>query len=447
MPKVMNDQGIDDELLLQLQRVGDVANSEDPSKAWSSLIGVAAASRKVLPSKEFLHSFSDLFYSVVSSKGGVRNIWVSIVHTYLSISVIAGESQLKDFIHGYRIAANILRDTTALPFTLSDYESTLAIGLYDCMSGIEGDEELRVFCKIYDHLPTSLQMLSLEMICTNIDDVKSKVNAMDVDWCVKATELLVKMSSRYRNSTPAGSALAMLSHLVQRACKEIKGISVAEHVLLRRASNPMVAECIINSLPAEDIVDVAGSVAALWGERIFVCKGDHSFQASLTAALLAALKRLNATDLSKPTAGGGPLAVLLSSGISTYLDQTEKQTRIRGMKVASQFSVMMGQNLVFDELLEEEKKESLQDTTLVASSDATVSLIPGGAAAAGGIDKGRRDNNGGYPIEAGDNSDIDADTDSSDSELEAYDMEDEGSLSSTARLPNTNYLRICLESK
>jgi hypothetical protein len=223
-----------------------------------------------------------------------------------------------------------------------------------------------------------------------------------------------------------------LKLLLCQSASSVDPLQIVEYLLLRRAAaNIQAAEIIVNVLPLNSIVAVADKIATLWGEKVFISRGDQSTQQYLTAGLLAALRRLNSTDLSLMGPSGVPLAVLLSSGISAYLDQTGNTTRLNGMRVAKQFALMMGRDIVFDELVEEERREASR------------------AAAAMSSDKNLIANESRYmapPMPAGGDFDVDnGENSDSDSELEGFDLGDDDITLKDAK--QYNYLRVCLESK
>ena len=111
--------------------------------------------------------------------------------------------------------------------------------------------------------------------------------------------------------------------------------------------------------------------------------------------------------------------------MSAYLDQSDAKSRIRGMRIAKEFSILLGQDINFEELEEEDRKiaQQLSVASVVSSGtpSSTVSKVTVTQSVA---------HSSGY------------DDDSSDSEIEGYDMPDED-VEDVITL--TNYLGVCLD--
>ena len=158
-------------------------------------------------------------------------------------------------------------------------------------------------------------------------------------------------------------------------------------------------------------------------------------------------------QLSQRKEDGLPIASILSAGVSAYLDQSDKKCRLRGMKIAKEFSILLGHKIAFEELKEEKEVEKEKEKEKRLKNDAQVLTI---------VKKAPVDINlAPRRIFDGDNvSDIatmcyndlvdsDSDSDSSgdydsdsDGEIEGYDIPTPTLKSS---VPLTSYLRICLE--
>jgi Telomere length regulation protein len=110
--------------------------------------------------------------------------------------------------------------------------------------------------------------------------------------------------------------------------------------------------------------------------------------------------------------------------VSSYLDQSDRKSRLRGMRIAREFSVLLGHEISFEELDEDEKlKEErlLKESVSGVRSHSAFELL---AVTEGGA------------------SSIGHDNDSSDDEIEGYDLPIENPEENVALTP---YLRVCLE--
>ena len=78
-------------------------------------------------------------------------------------------------------------------------------------------------------------------------------------------------------------------------------------------------------------------------------------------------------QLSQRCNDGFPIASILSSGVSAYLDQSDATSRIRGMRIAKEFSILLGQDINFEELEEEDRKIAQQLSVASVVSSGTPS--------------------------------------------------------------------------
>lgn len=125
---------------------------------------------------------------------------------------------------------------------------------------------------------------------------------------------------------------------------------------------------------------------------------------------------------------GFPIASILSSGVSAYLDQSDARSRIRGMRIAKEFSILLGQDINFEELEEADRRIAQQESLTSVTPSVTVSSSSSKVIVTQTV--GRN------------NSDVGIDDDSSDSEIEGYDMPFEDVEDVVAL---TNYLGVCLD--
>jgi len=199
---------------------------------------------------------------------------------------------------------------------------------------------------------------------------------------------------------------------------------VIDELLLRKAADAEIARTIVSCFPLEGLIDLIDQVSSVWGEKLFVSRGEMKMQNFLTETLLASLERVDSSLLMRSGERRIPLIISLSSGVSTYLDATDKRSRILGMKVARRFSAILGQEINFAELDEVEMNEH----SVSYSSKEGQSNIGKFAEIVEEEEKEKADSH--VPED-----------ESSDSELEAYEIGEEN----VGVASSTNYLRTCLE--
>lgn len=148
-------------------------------------------------------------------------------------------------------------------------------------------------------------------------------------------------------------------------------------------------------------------------------------------------------QLSLRSIHGIPIASILSAGVSVYLDQSDRGCRLKGMRIAREFSQLLGHKIVFDELEAEDERLRLQQQLQLHAQNRDMQKCRIESSSSGAISGGPR---AGQVSLAGSDIDNDGSDSGSDveivSEIEGYDCPDENPEDS---VPRTNYLRVCLE--
>jgi hypothetical protein len=132
--------------------------------------------------------------------------------------------------------------------------------------------------------------------------------------------------------------------------KRLNAVEVTDRIFLRGGSWPgsatkVFVECLRRNGDADDLVKFAELLAGgVWGESAFVARSNATLQASLTFAILQALRRIRSDlEASGKVDGGfpGTLMGMLARGVSVYIDSPDNMTRLHGMRVAVEFSRLM----------------------------------------------------------------------------------------------------------
>ena len=266
-------------------------------------------------------------------------------------------------------------------------------------------------------LPTEAQVILVEALVHiaqlggDEDGISAAriIDTLPSEWALDGSCLILRLLRRASLSADAGSrtgALWLLEALLAKAVADDKSFYVGDLVdalLLRKSHDEQVAQIVVRSLPAESLVETLDALATVWGSRLFLARGDLAMQRYLTAAIVEVLGRIENTRLQSSGSSGCPLFVLLSNGISAYLDLSDGARRKLGMCIATKVAQLSGQELKFDEMQQEEQVNSSANREQLPEQESEW-----------------------------------ASNISSDSELEALDVEEEANQSAT-------YLRDCLD--
>jgi hypothetical protein len=82
-----------------------------------------------------------------------------------------------------------------------------------------------------------------------------------------------------------------------------------------------------------------------WSARCFPSQGSTSFQNSLTLILESSLSKLKSHDLNFVGRSGSSLLLMLTTGISNFIDSGDPRIRRHAFRVATKFSALVGVEL------------------------------------------------------------------------------------------------------
>jgi hypothetical protein len=205
----------------------------------------------------------------------------------------------------------------------------------------------------------------------------------------------------------------------------------------------------MESIPATSATEVLDTTLFVWGDKLFVSRADVNRMSFLTEVIIAALAFCDRRHLSVTGSRNLPIELVLSMGVSNYLEVDSVSIRVHGMRAAQAYAKVIGEPLHFAELdvidAQEEKKKS---AAVSSSQSAAPSSSSSSSSSSNTSEPGKtlltarsrpaKDTSVGY------------DTDSSE-ELVGYNVDDEDGMSGVYnykdKLLKTNYLRDCLQSE
>ena len=347
--------------------------------------------------------------TVFLTKESLESAWGDVLNQVCVESSSALKSNYKDFAHkilnGYRFISNFIHGLPKKSLaadhvrSLSDISSMreyLMLTVEPLLTVCSKSEfktlilnERNSFSDFISNLPTNSRVIIIELLCkssTNKDfqmegvlaNLSSFTTQLTPNLCLDMSTLLIKWCGQIKPlhpSTVPGMKL-LLNELLLIIAEKIPASTIVGLLLLRKAVDEETAAIIMNSIHEENLLESIDSVAALWGEKLFVNRGDIKMQLYLASALntgllrIAKMQQINPETniLEKSGSRKVPLIITLSTGISSYLDSSDRRSRLSGMKIARFVSELMGHELIFDELEEEEIKnenvEQVQKTVV-----------------------------------------------------------------------------------
>lgn len=283
--------------------------------------------------------------------------------------------------------------------------------------------------QLVPHLAAEAHVALLEALCHFEDNVSAVVQAFPPDWLLDACWLLLRIARKSSQSHPSRmpGMLALFKLMLSKVYQACHVHEVVDVLLLRKPFDEVIAQTVIDLVPDanddEGLAETLEMLASLWGNALFLARGDVKMLKYVTQAILAALRRVArspecSTWMSRAGSSRVPLVVLFTTGISTVLDSSDNASRLMGMTVATAVAEINGQTLVFEEVTKA-SQPAIDEGQITPQEQPQAAMTT----------DVNKDGNG---------SDADSDADS---ELDAFDLETEGATAAK----DTYYLRSCLD--
>jgi hypothetical protein len=377
-----------------------------------------------------------------------------------------------DVANAFRIFANLLRTDTPEWLGREAYCSTVMKGLVDCISDSHYSLESNALSSILLPMTDAYLWHFVVALSENSQSIQlSSTMTLTVEpmLILNIAKLVLKLAAaKFPQQSESSSAVQVASTLIAGAHQQ--GITAFEAVDALILSNKtksvpeayvpkvcaMLAGSIVSALPPDTMPEVMEAVGGVWGDKSFVSRADTWKQTLFTSTLLAALQRSEQSYLYRTGSRGVSLDVLLSVGISNYLDVDNIRIRKHGMRVACAYATLMGEQLHFAELDVVAKEEESALASMLqkqkvkgnhAGAGVHLQVEPATSSASAVPHKVSSSPRQGPATPVGYDSDSDSST-----ELQGYALgEDAGARGGVYdykdRLLRTNYLRDCLQSK
>ena len=318
-------------------------------------------------------------------RGGFERCWREILCDS-SLALMQGRGFR--LVSGHRTFSRFLSlyarvdDAVAGAFSRSEYLHVVMLALLRVVSSDEASaQSIANFSWLLPSLPLEAHAALLELLATccrldlattdsddrdECDSSNLKVsgidhfvvmNAIPADWSLEASWLLLRLERKAHPSRPSKSTLPLFKSLLSRAVAGGTAVTLlVDTLLLKRSMGKEIAEAVMELLPADSLTEALDSIASVWGCRMFISRGDVDMQRYLTYAILFGLDRISGTSTSTALFSSGSsgvhLNLLFSSGISAYLDLSNSESRLLGMRVAMKVARLSGHQLYFDEVIE-----------------------------------------------------------------------------------------------
>lgn len=389
-------------------------------------------------------------------------LWKEIVQR----SGVEGNRDCFEVLHGYRIIANIYKGNVAPALTMQEYCRAMMKALAISVLTTPDPNRSASFAAIFSTLSNSSLKYLLEELAqqrsvnNNFGDIIRAANPL---WCLNVANIAMKALDGCAMEDVAGYE-RVFNILMQFVTESGVPISEVLESLVFNKTVPAsrnAATVIVSTFAVNELAEVLDTVGFVWGDKHFVSRADVKKQAFFTRILQAALGRCERRHLQVTGSRNLPVEMVLTMGVSNYLEVENISIRQYGMKVAVAYSKLLGEPLHFAELDTIERAEELVTATAAlrvihkkapataasprTGNNSKVTEESGITGTTNGTGTGRREVT--QPQSVG----YDSDSTDSSAELEGYALDEGGEQGEVYnykdRMLRTNYLRDCLQSK
>lgn len=220
--------------------------------------------------------------------------WTTIIFEFVSKSQTAAKKSALQLAGGYRKISNFFQVSDAFPMNVQEYVQCVVESLL-CYCNICHDRssEMTAVTAIILLLPSDFHVHLFDSICRKPEKGRNLIEHLPSDFVLHTAYLLLRRKHSARTSVLSENEEIIFRNLVERALVDCYPVTVIDTLFMQKPFDGTIAKLIVNLLPKSCYVDLLDIVGSLWGERLFVSKGDGFAQEFLTVALITTLKKIS----------------------------------------------------------------------------------------------------------------------------------------------------------
>ena len=308
-------------------------------EAWTKVYTIATSlprshQQNSADDEQLSHSVRDVVLYLLD-RPQLQVAWAEVAqlsHTSRSSTTVVAEYSAQQLVNSYRWVANYFSASrSSFPLTTSEMVHRMALSFLDYVSSDHcPDIERPVLVHIFPTLPTEFQNHLLECLRASPEKAILFVGALSAERTLVMAVQLLRIGGKKNNTTSNVEQSSfivnsssveehgqkqqqqqqqqlkpLLQQLIERAVSGCHPFTVVDALLVQRPYANHIAAFVVSILPPDlDIlIELTDLLVSLWGEKLFIARGDHLMQEYLTTSILSVLQRLTAKDLS----GGLPI--------------------------------------------------------------------------------------------------------------------------------------------
>jgi hypothetical protein len=232
------------------------------------------------------------------------SFWESVASVDIEKSPSAFREAVQQISTGYRVIANFFGNYDDFPLDSKKFTKLVVKSLHCYIEQVSLNKEqqrLTAVAAIVLLLSTEFQASLIDCLFTSSEDALTIVEYLSSSFVLQSAYIfLCRKCSNIRRANSAVSDVlltfiekSVLKRFVERALQDCHVTTVIDALLMQKPFSVSVAEDIVHLLPDTSYIYLLDIVGTLWGEKLFISKGDWRAQEYLTAALTSTLKRIS----------------------------------------------------------------------------------------------------------------------------------------------------------
>jgi hypothetical protein len=232
------------------------------------------------------------------------SFWESVASADIEKSQSESLKAVQQISTGYRIITNFFGNYCDFPLDSKMFTKLVVKSLHFYILQISSNKEersLTAVAAIVLLLPTDFQASLIDSLFSSSDIGLAIVDYVSSSFILQSAYLF--LSRKYFYFGRASCAMSdvpltsieksAFKRLIERALQDCHVTTVIDALLMQKPFTASVAEDIVSFLPDSSYIYLLDIVGSLWGEKLFISRGDWKAQEYLTAALISTLKRIS----------------------------------------------------------------------------------------------------------------------------------------------------------
>jgi hypothetical protein len=232
------------------------------------------------------------------------SFWESVASADIEKSHSDPLKAVQQISTGYRIIANFFGSYSDFPLDSKTFTNLVVKSLHcyiEQVSSKKDERSLTAAAAIVLLLPTDFQASLIDSLFLSSDIGLVIVDYVSSSYILESAYLylsrkyfyLGKASSVVSDMPLTSIEKSVLERSIERALQECHVTTIIDALLMQKPFTASVAEDIVSFLPDSSYIYLLNIVGSLWGEKLFISRGDWRAQEYMTAALISTLKRIS----------------------------------------------------------------------------------------------------------------------------------------------------------